>query len=205
VDRLVASALPLASLFWYFPSRLMLNLIQVLYITAERQRGDSKQYKVKWKESDEQTWLDEKEIQGLGSLLTYWQERNQRVEKNKKMLQQKELARKPATYKPNREPKVGQMVAVYAPKGDKENLFFVGRMLEKTSKKYKLQWFTSKNINCNWRAQIMKDTKAAYSSFVWHESIIDTLLDNAQSNKNKYKISSTQLTQIKRLVDIHRK
>jgi transposase len=182
------------------------DMAEIERITAERQRGDSKQYKVKWKESDEQTWLDEKEIQGLGSLLTYWQERNKRVEKNKLILQQKELARKPAApYKPNRTPHIGDMVAVYAPKGDSEALFYVARVLEITSKKYLVQWFTSKRIDGNWRAQILKKEKRPYSTHIWHESILDVLPDNAQSNKNKYKISSTQLTQIKKLVDAYRK
>jgi hypothetical protein len=182
------------------------DMAEIERIVAERKRGESKQYKVKWKESDEETWLDEKEIQGLGSLLTYWQQRNKRVDQNKAMLQEKELARKPAApYKPNREPNIGQMAAIYTSKQDKEHLFFVGRILEKTDKKYKVQWFTSKKMSGNWRAQIMKGTKEAYTSYVWCESIIDVLLHNQQSNKNKYKISTAQLSELKRLVDAYRK
>ena len=104
------------------------DMAEIERIVAERKRGESKQYKVKWKESDEETWLDEKEIQGLGSLLTYWQERNKRVDEKKTMLhmQQKELARKPvAPYKPNREPKIGDMVAVYAPIKGIKNIYFM--------------------------------------------------------------------------------
>ena len=100
------------------------------------------------------------------------------------------MARKPAApYKPNRKPALGDMVAVYAPKGDKEHLFYVARVLEMSAKKYLVQWYTSKRIDGNWRAQVLKNERKAYTSHIWHESVLDVLPYNAQSNKNKYKIT----------------
>ena len=95
------------------------------------------EYLVRWKgfSSEHDTWLSATEIQGLGSLLQYWRDKNKRANESKKLKQNQQQASKPPpAYKPNREPKVGDVIAIYAPK-DMDELLFVGEVIDQSDTK----------------------------------------------------------------------
>ena len=86
------------------------------------------QYLVRWKKFDEthDEWLQEKDIQGLGSLLLYYKERNKRVSEEKVMMREhkEEASRPPPKYKPNRKPVVGDVIVIYPLKNEKDSILW---------------------------------------------------------------------------------
>jgi ribosomal protein S17 len=123
------------------------------------------------------------------------------VEDEQKILERKEDARKPIpAYKPKRSASVGDMIAIFPPKTDQQ-LFFVGRVVKKSSTKYVVNWFDSKRPDGNWRKQIVSSTKLPYASWIWHEAVLDMLHlpPNAQKSKSKYKIDKAQLKHIMKI------
>ena len=94
-------------------------MAEIERIRSERKTDRGMEYLVRWKgfSSEHDTWLSATEIQGLGSLLQYWRDKNKRANESKKLKQNQQQASKlPPAYKPNREPKVGDVIAIYAPK-----------------------------------------------------------------------------------------
>ena len=192
------------------------DMAEIERIVGERASSDGKkEYLVNWKNSPEShnEWLDEHKIQGLGSLLQYWRQRNKRVDEQKKLNKKKEHVAKPlptAVYQPNRNASVGDLVAIYPSKAAADQ-FYVGRIIGETSTKFEVHWWNAKKVDGVWSEQHLipkKGSKAKtggpYTSSVWREAVVDILIQFPPSAK-RGKVDSTQLKELIKLGKAHKK
>ena len=184
------------------------DMAEIERICDEKKTGGGVEYLVRWKgfDASHDEWLKGNDIQGLGSLQQYWRDGNKRASEEKQMRDHKEEgSRPPPPYKPNREPKVGDTVAMYPPKDD-EDLVFVGQILEVSPTKFKVHWWSSKKIDGTWSPEFLakkgKGHAGAYTGSVWREAIIDILLS---LHGKKGKIETQQLTEIIKLAKAYKK
>ena len=174
------------------------DMAEIEKICNEKKTAGGMEYLVRWKgfDSSHDEWLKEADIQGIGSLLQYWRERNKRVNEEKQMRDYKEDAsRPPPQYNPNRQPNVGDSICIYPQKED-EDLIFVGQVLEISSTKLKVHWWNSTKIDGTWGPEFLakkgKGHAGPYIGSIWKEAAIDVV---RSLHGNKGKIETKQLTE----------
>jgi hypothetical protein len=158
-------------------------------ILAERAVSGKKEYKVRWVgfSSDHDEWIPEDRFTaGLNSLLLYWKEHNRLMDNQSKLSKNRREAEKPAPkYKPNRNPGVGDVVAIYPPKTTPD-LIFVGKVINISDdgKKLLVHWWSSKKLDGTWSEDYLKPKKGSkarhagpYTGSIWKEAVIDVLTD----------------------------
>jgi hypothetical protein len=187
-------------------------MAEIEKICDEKKTAGGVEYLVRWKgfDSSHDEWLQEKDIQGLGSLLLYYKERNKRVSEEKVMREHKEEAsRPPPPYKPNRKPVEGDVIAIYPPKAE-EDLIFVGKVISASNTKYKVHWWSSKKADGTWSEDWLKPKKGSkakhggpYTGSIWHEAVIDVL--TSLHGLKKGKIEASQLKEIIQLAKEYKK
>jgi hypothetical protein len=181
-------------------------------ICDEKKTSGGLEYLVRWKGFPDPThdeWLKAADIQGLGSLLQYWRDRNKRVSVEKQMREHKEEASKPPPpYVPNRNPKKGDVIAIYPPKTE-EDLVYLGQVLEVSSTKVKVHWWGSKKMDGTWAPQFLVKKKkgkghaGSYNGSIWREAVLDILTELQGLKKGK--INNKQLKEITKIAKEYKK
>jgi hypothetical protein len=187
-------------------------MAEIEKICDEKKTSTGLEYLIRWKgfDSSHDEWMKEKDIQGLGSLLQYYKERNKRVTEAKQMREHKEEASKPPpAYKPNRRAVVGDVVAIYPSKKEKD-LIMMGKVLSVSKTKYNVQWWSSKKLDGTWSEEYLKPKKGSkarhggpYAGSIWREAVID-VLPNLHGLK-RGKIKNNQLKKITKLAKEYKK
>jgi hypothetical protein len=188
------------------------EMAEIDRICQEKKTAGGLEYLIRWKgfDSSHDEWMKEKDIQGLGSLLQYYKERNKRVTEAKQMREHKEEASKPPpAYKPNRRAVVGDVVAIYPSKKEKD-LIMMGKVLSVSKTKYNVQWWSSKKLDGTWSEEYLKPKKGSkarhggpYAGSIWREAVID-VLPNLHGLK-RGKIKNNQLKEITKLAKEYKK
>jgi hypothetical protein len=186
------------------------DMAEIERICDERKTNAGLEYLVRWKgfpDASHDEWLKAADIQGLGSLLLYWRDRNKRVIAEKEMREHKEEASKPTPrYVPNRSPKKGDVIAIYPPNTE-EDLIYVGQVVNLSSTKVEVHWWSSKKIDGIWTPQFLakkgKGHAGPYTGQIWREAVID-ILDDLHGLK-RGKIKKQQLNEITTLAKEYKK
>ena len=184
-------------------------MAEIEKICEEKKASSGTEYLVRWKgfNSSHDEWLKESDIQGLGSLLLYWRERNKRVGEEKQMRANKEEGSIPPTpYTPNREPEIGDVISIYPPKTE-EDLIFADKVLSVSPSKYTIHWWSAKKIDGTWGPQFLskkgKGHAGVYSGQIWKEAVLDVLTD--LRGKKTGKIGKKQLNEIIKIAKDYKK
>ena len=115
-------------------------------IVAERMRDGRREFRVRWEgygEGDDSWLADDDFTHGLGSLITDWKKRNKKRDELKALDASKP---KPATRKPNRNPKVGDPVALLSPPEAKEP-FYVGQVVADHGAEISVHWYDATKVD----------------------------------------------------------
>jgi len=185
------------------------DMAEIERIRSERKTDRGMEYLVRWKgfSSEHDTWLPATEIQGLGSLLQYWRDKNKRASESKKLKQNQQQASKtPPKYKPNREPKTGDVIAIYAPK-DMDELLFVGEVIDQSDTKLHVHWWSAKKVDGTWSPQFLakkgKGHAGPFTNWIWKEGCLDVL--NNLKGQKKGKIEPDQLGEMLKIAQAYKK